>query len=461
MSRQLTIALLKPDIAALPHVVKRVEKAIIKKDLLLLDRKRFEPSQATENLISKFYAEHEGKFFHRRCVEYMQSGPFEAWVLAGPNAINDWRELIGKARIFEENWAEKSTLRTNFGVTDTRNGFHGSDSVKAVVEEMQKLGFSYNEFEEELSKERDYVFEPAFNVHKAVLPSGFYADVSETLGLKSTWDRVYTDSENAPKEWFSTSYLDNVVHTWLAQDIERSNNSLYKDDEWNEEENSEEEKLTGDKIDTEIKPLKIVDIGCGLSNFSQNIASTFENKVDIIATDFSKPLINSRQESNKLENINFKLCDLVNDNLPQKLEINKADIILDKATIDAIVRQPNGEIHAKSVMSKLMKLLPKMIICVSDEGPEVRTEFLESLIPKSGIRISSIICENISEEIDSNSYGQYFAYKIQLEYSKRYRRQVELENKSIENNLQNVEQNKQQNEQPKEQQSEQNTVKTS
>ena len=49
MSRQLTVALLKPDIAALPHVVKRVEQAVIKNNLLLLGRKRFEPSKQTRD----------------------------------------------------------------------------------------------------------------------------------------------------------------------------------------------------------------------------------------------------------------------------------------------------------------------------------------------------------------------------------------------------------------------------
>ena len=426
MSRQLTIALLKPDVAALPHVVKRVEKAILQKNLLLLDRKRFEPSQTTENLVAKFYAEHEGKFFHRRCVEYMQSGPFEAWVLAGPNAIADWRELIGKARLFEESWADQSTLRTNFGVTDTRNGFHGSDSIQAVVEEMQKLGFNHGDFQEELSRERDYVFEPAFNMHKAVLPSGFYADVSETLGLKSTWDRVYKDSETAPKEWFSTSFLDGIVHTWLADEIDRSADNEWDENEWEEDEFSKAENGVKNQ-----DIMHILDIGCGLSSFSENIANTFKNKVEVIATDFTETLIQSRQESNNHENLSFKLCDLVNDKLPEKLGVSKTDVILDKATIDAIVRQPNGEQMARDVTQKLLKLLPKMIICVSDEGPEVRTEFLESLLNKNkGVRISSMICENISEEIDSNMYGQYFAYKIKLEFSKNYRKQVKLENEN-------------------------------
>lgn len=427
MSRQLTIALLKPDIAALPHVVKRVEKAVISKNLILLDRKRFEQSPETESLVSKFYAEHEGKFFHRRCVEYMQSGPFEAWVLAGDNAIENWRELIGKARIFENKFFNEDskiehTLRTNFGVTDTRNGFHGSDSVSAVVEEMTKLGFSYDEWNGELEKNREYVFESSFGVHKAILPSGFYADVSETLGLKSTWDRVYQKSETAPKEWFSTSYLDKIVNTWIAVYLENRANEFGDDYGENIDEST-------NGVSMKDKPIQILDIGCGLSGFSSNIAEMFGcHKVDITACDFSEPLIKIRTKSNELSNLKFVLCDLVNDNLP----IYSTDVILDKATIDAIVRQPSGEEYAKKVFEKLLKLMPKMMICVSDEGPEIRTEFLEDLIPKkSGVRVRSMVCENISEEIDSNEFGQYFAYKIEFEYSKKFRKMINDQSKTV------------------------------
>ena len=50
----------------------------------------------------------------------MQSGPFEAWIIAGPDAIARWRAMIGKAQLYRESVDLAETLRVNHGVSDTR-----------------------------------------------------------------------------------------------------------------------------------------------------------------------------------------------------------------------------------------------------------------------------------------------------------------------------------------------------
>jgi len=402
MSRQLTLALLKPCIASAPHVVSAVQTAILESDLYILEKKRFEPGDESDRLVKKFYAEHEGKFFHRRCIEYMQSGPFEAWVLAGPDAIVKWRSLIGNAQVYKDSFNLVESLRVNHGVSDTRNGFHGSDSSDSSQAEMGLLNLSYIKHLDQLNNNFEFI--PEFGLHKTVLDSGFCHDVSKTLGLQSTWDRIYSNLDTAPKEWFSTSRLNTTLFEWIEQ-LRASPNTK--------------------------EPLKILDIGCGLSTLCNDVATTFSESVQVLAVDYSADLIKNRQkdvESVEDEsvpvpaNLKFQQVDLINDDLqgldwgPENTG-SRVDIVIDKATIDAIIRQPDGEEHGRAVMRKLVELRPRVMICVSDEGPEVRSDFLAKIMP-SGVEYG-IICENISEKYDeynSSHYAQYFAYFLHFKY---------------------------------------------
>ena len=77
---------------------------------------------------TKFYAEHRGKFYFPRLVASMTSGPCMALALAGPDAIQRWRQMLGPTKVYEGKWEEPHPvgLRAQYGVSDTRNGFHGS-----------------------------------------------------------------------------------------------------------------------------------------------------------------------------------------------------------------------------------------------------------------------------------------------------------------------------------------------
>eukprot|EP00061_Rhincodon_typus_P011518 g36583.t1 len=47
-----------------------------------------------------FYAEHSGRFFYQRVVEFMTSGPMRAYILAREDAIQRWRHLMGPTKVF-------------------------------------------------------------------------------------------------------------------------------------------------------------------------------------------------------------------------------------------------------------------------------------------------------------------------------------------------------------------------
>lgn len=51
--------------------------------------------QLTPQKAEDFYAEHKGKSFFQTLVNFMSSGPIYALVLAKPNAIKEWRALMG------------------------------------------------------------------------------------------------------------------------------------------------------------------------------------------------------------------------------------------------------------------------------------------------------------------------------------------------------------------------------
>lgn len=58
-------------------------------------------------------------------VQHAISGPLVALALCSPDAIQRWRNLIGPTRVFEGQWERPDSLRARYGLSDTRNGFHG------------------------------------------------------------------------------------------------------------------------------------------------------------------------------------------------------------------------------------------------------------------------------------------------------------------------------------------------
>ncbi|KAG0170563.1 Nucleoside diphosphate kinase 6 [Apophysomyces sp. BC1015] len=67
----------------------------------------------------------------------MTSGPFEALILCSPNAIKEWRALIGPTHPCRARINQPNTLRALYGLTDTRNSFHGSDSDETARREIE------------------------------------------------------------------------------------------------------------------------------------------------------------------------------------------------------------------------------------------------------------------------------------------------------------------------------------
>ncbi|NXQ52960.1 NDK6 kinase, partial [Anthoscopus minutus] len=146
---QLTLALLKPDAVAHPLVREAVHAAILRHRFLIVRAKelRCGPEQSR-----RFYREHAGRFFYQRLVEFMASGPMWAYILAHENAVPLWRSLMGPTKVFQARHSNPDSIRGAYGLTDTRNTTHGSDSPASASRE---IAFFFPEFDERCWYEQD------------------------------------------------------------------------------------------------------------------------------------------------------------------------------------------------------------------------------------------------------------------------------------------------------------------
>uniref|UniRef100_A0A672GP79 Nucleoside diphosphate kinase n=1 Tax=Salarias fasciatus TaxID=181472 RepID=A0A672GP79_SALFA len=91
-----------------------------------------------------------------RIHDFLRSGPMRAYILAREDAIRHWRELMGPTKVFRARYTSPDSIRGQFGLTDTRNTTHGSDSPESAQRE---ISFFFPDFsvEEWMQKE-----EPSF-----------------------------------------------------------------------------------------------------------------------------------------------------------------------------------------------------------------------------------------------------------------------------------------------------------
>ncbi len=121
MAGQLTLALIKPHATLgrnVGEIITRIENegfGIVLSKMLQLRK---------EGAL-QFYEEHKDKEFFNNLCNVMCSGPVWALVLAKPNAVEEWRKLIGDT---DPAKAEPGTLRNEYGDHGniTNNAVHGS-----------------------------------------------------------------------------------------------------------------------------------------------------------------------------------------------------------------------------------------------------------------------------------------------------------------------------------------------
>jgi len=140
-SLHLTLAILKPDVVKVPYVLRAIQHRILSAGFCVI---RSREVSLKKQDAEEFYAEHKGRFFHNRLVTFMKSGPIHAYVLAHTDAIQLWRNLMGPTKTFRSQYEAPTSIRGSFGLTDTRNSTHGSDS---PISASREIKFFFPEFD--------------------------------------------------------------------------------------------------------------------------------------------------------------------------------------------------------------------------------------------------------------------------------------------------------------------------
>lgn len=124
-----TLIILKPD-ALQRGMAGRIISRFEEKGFQIVAMKAM---QITKELAEKHYGVHKSKGFYPRLLQYITSSPVVVLVLQANNAIAVARKMMGAT--FGSN-AEPGTIRGDFGLSNSFNLIHGSDSPEAAQFEM-------------------------------------------------------------------------------------------------------------------------------------------------------------------------------------------------------------------------------------------------------------------------------------------------------------------------------------
>ena len=126
---QNTLIILKPD-AVQRGLMGRIISRFEDKGLQVVGAKMM---LISPELAARHYEVHQGKPFYEKLVKFMTSSPVLVLVLRGVGAIDISRKLMGAT--FGSK-ADPGTIRGDFGVSNSFNLVHGSDSTEAAEREI-------------------------------------------------------------------------------------------------------------------------------------------------------------------------------------------------------------------------------------------------------------------------------------------------------------------------------------
>ena len=124
-----TLSIIKPD-AVERNLTEKIKEIFKKNKLTIKENKKL---QLTKEEAAEFYKVHQSKPFYDALCDYLSSGPIEAMILEGENAVSSNRELMGAT---DPKKAEEKTIRKLFGISIDKNSVHGSDSIENAKKEI-------------------------------------------------------------------------------------------------------------------------------------------------------------------------------------------------------------------------------------------------------------------------------------------------------------------------------------
>jgi nucleoside-diphosphate kinase len=126
---QRTLILVKPD-AFERNLTGEIIARFERKGLRLVALKLM---TMTRELAERHYAEHEGKPFFEELVTFITSGPLVAMVLAGDQAVEAARQVIGATNPLQ---ATTGSIRGDYAIAVGKNMVHGSDGPESSAREV-------------------------------------------------------------------------------------------------------------------------------------------------------------------------------------------------------------------------------------------------------------------------------------------------------------------------------------
>ena len=132
MSEQTSLILLKPDCVS-KHLCGEVLKRFESAGFRIRGMKMI---QLDDAILKDHYAHIADKPFFPDVTKFMKSEPVIALALAGPNAIQKVRDLLGPT---DSRKAGKGTIRGDYGVDTMVNVAHASDSPAAAEAEINRF----------------------------------------------------------------------------------------------------------------------------------------------------------------------------------------------------------------------------------------------------------------------------------------------------------------------------------
>jgi len=129
LAEERTFVAIKPD---------GVQRGLIGEVINRFERKGFKILaakliQVSDKQAADHYAEHEGKPFYPRLINYIQSGPVFAMVIKGYGAVDSVRHIVGATNPVN---ADVGTIRADFAQVMEYNVIHASDSISSAEREI-------------------------------------------------------------------------------------------------------------------------------------------------------------------------------------------------------------------------------------------------------------------------------------------------------------------------------------
>lgn len=129
MTHQHTLSIIKPD-AVKRNLIGKIIGRFEENGLQIVAMKRVQLSKAQAEA---FYAVHKERPFYNDLVAFMISAPVVISVLAGQDAVQKNRDIMGATNPAD---AVEGTIRKDFAESIEANSVHGSDSLENAVNEI-------------------------------------------------------------------------------------------------------------------------------------------------------------------------------------------------------------------------------------------------------------------------------------------------------------------------------------